>query len=73
VNPTQRHRLAIAVPGALAAGGVAGAGVGLHWYGPAIGVELAILIGLAAGIVVLRTALEVKRGRSSSGGQGRCS
>jgi hypothetical protein len=68
VNATQRHRLAITVPGALAAGGVAGAGVGLHWYGPAIGVGLAILIGFAAGIVVLLTALEVRRGRSSSGG-----
>jgi hypothetical protein len=40
--------------GALAAGGAVGAGVGLHWYGPAVAVALAALIGLGAGSLVFR-------------------
>ena len=48
---------------ALAAGGLAGAGVGLGWYPPVVGVGAAVLIGLATGAVVFRTALRVKRAR----------
>ena len=63
-----RRRLLLTIPGALVAGGVAGAGVGLQWYGPMVGVGLAVLIGLAAGSVVLRAALKVRRARGASGG-----
>ena len=48
---------------ALAAGGLAGAGVGLGWYPPVVGVGAAVLIGLGTGVVVFRTALRVKRAR----------
>ena len=63
VNGGDRRLLLTTILGALVAGGVAGAGVGLHWYGPVVGVGLAVLIGLGAGGVVLRTAIRVKRAR----------
>lgn len=65
---SDRRLLLLTIPGALVAGGVAGAGVGLRWYGPVVGVGLAVVIGLAAGGVVLRTALKVRRARRASGG-----
>lgn len=68
MNGRDRRLLLVAIPGALVAGGMAGAGVGLHWYGPAVGVGLAIVIGLAAGSVVLRIAIRVKRARRARGG-----
>ncbi len=61
MNTTHRRRLAVAIPGALAAGGLAGAGVAFHWYRPAVGVALAILIGLSVGAVVAQTVRDVKR------------
>lgn len=55
--------LAAIVVGALVLGGIAGAGVGLRWYGPMVGVAAAVAIGLSAGAVVLRAALRAKRAR----------
>jgi hypothetical protein len=48
---------------ALAAGGLAGAGVAFDWYSPAVGVGIAVVIGLAEGAFVLRIALRVRRAR----------
>jgi hypothetical protein len=36
----------------LLAGGLVGAGVARHWYGPGAGVGLAALLGLAVGLAV---------------------
>jgi F0F1-type ATP synthase assembly protein I len=62
---TRRERVVLAatILAALVAGGVAGAGVGLHWYSPPVGVGVAVLIGLAVGAFVLRTAIRVRRAR----------
>jgi hypothetical protein len=61
-----RRILLVTIPGAIVAGGVAGAGVGLHWYEPAVAVGVAVFIGLAAGGVVLRIALKARRARRLS-------
>jgi hypothetical protein len=57
----KRRGLAATIVAALVAGGAAGAGVGLHWYPPAVGVGMAVLIGLAVGALVLRTARQARR------------
>ena len=49
-----RARFVLTLVLALAAGGVVGAGVALQWYGPAVAVVLAALIGLGAGLQVRR-------------------
>lgn len=66
---TKRQRLSLAalIPAALAAGGIAGAGIGLRWYPPAVGVGLAALIGLAAGVFVYRTIGRARRARKAVG------
>ena len=58
---TQRARIAFTIFSALAAGGVAGAGVRARFWRPAVAVGLAVVIGLAAGGVVLRTVLQNRR------------
>ena len=63
----QRARLALTIFGALVAGGGVGAGVGTLWN-PAVAVTLAVLIGLAAGGVVLRAVLESRRDAAGSQG-----
>ena len=63
MTEAKRLALPVVVVAALAAGGLAGAGVGLGWYSPVVGVGGAVLIGLGTGAVVLRTALRVKRAR----------
>jgi hypothetical protein len=62
---TSRERgvLAAKILAALVAGGVAGAGVGLRWYPPAVGVGLAALVGLGIAAIVLRTASGARRAR----------
>ena len=45
-------RVRLVVLGGLVAGGVAGAGVGLGWYGPVVGVGVAVLVGLGVGTQV---------------------
>jgi hypothetical protein len=62
VSEGARASLATTIIAALCAGGAVGAGVGLHWYSPAVAVALAVLIGLTAGYRVFRTARMVKRG-----------
>lgn len=52
---------------ALAAGGLAGAGVGLGWYPPVVGVGAAVLIGLGTGVVVFRRARLARRVREGAG------
>ena len=52
-----RARFVLTLVLALAAGGVVGAGVALRWYGPAVAVVLAALIGLAVGMQVRRRAI----------------
>jgi hypothetical protein len=49
------RRLAPVVIAGLIAGGIAGAGAGLGWYGPVVAVGLAGLIGLAVGAYVYRS------------------
>ncbi len=51
-------RVRLVVLGGLVAGGVAGAGVGLGWYSPLVGVGLAVLVGLGV-------ATEVRLARRS--------
>jgi hypothetical protein len=48
---------------ALVAGGVAGAGVGLHWYPPAVGVGVAVAIGIVVAVLVLRNVAKARRAR----------
>lgn len=50
------------IPG-LVLGGLAGAGVGLELYPPAVGVSLGVVIGIALGLVIFRAR---KRRRSLS-------
>jgi hypothetical protein len=57
----QRAPLAMTIVAALCAGAAAGAGVGLGWYGPAVAVGLALLLGLAAGYRVFRAVRAAKR------------
>lgn len=47
-----RKRVRQVILGGLLAGGLAGAGVGLSWYGPAVGVGLAVLVGVGVGAQV---------------------
>ena len=65
---SERARLALTIVAALAAGGVAGAGVGAHLLSPAVAVSLAVLMGLAAGSQVLRAVLKAKRDAASGRG-----
>jgi len=65
MNRSERARLALTILAALAAGGVAGAGVGAHLLSPAVAVSLAVLMGLAAGSQVLRAVLKAKRDAAS--------
>lgn len=46
------RRVRLVILGGLVAGGLAGAGVGLGWYGPVVGVGLAVLVGLGVGAQV---------------------
>ncbi len=57
----QRVRIALTIFSALVAGGAAGAGVGARLWGPVVAVSLSILIGLAAGGVVLHAVLKNRR------------
>ena len=57
----RRARIALTIFSALVAGGLAGAGVGARFWNPAVAVSLSVVIGLAAGGVVLRTVLENRR------------
>jgi hypothetical protein len=53
-------RVRLVVLGGLVAGGIAGAGVGLGWYSPVVGVGLAVLVGLGV-------ATQVRLARRSKG------
>ena len=64
----QRARIALTVFSALLAGGAAGAGVWAGLWSPVVAVCLSIVIGLAAGGVVLRAVL--KNRRDAAGRQG---
>jgi hypothetical protein len=66
VTNKERGVLAARILAALVAGGAAGAGVGLGWYPPAVGVGLAVLIGLAVGALVLRTANRARQARRAA-------
>lgn len=55
-----RGRFVFTLVLALAAGGVVGAGVALQWYGPAVGVALAALIGLGVGVKMRRLSRTAK-------------
>jgi len=68
MNRSERARLALTVVAALVAGGVAGAGVGVHLLSPTAAVSLAVLMGLAAGSQVLRAVLKAKRHAASAQG-----
>ena len=57
----QRARIALTIFSALVAGGAAGAGGGARLWSPAVAVSLSVVIGLAAGGVVLRTVLKNRR------------
>ena len=58
--------LPIIVVAALVAGGLSGAGVGLGWYPPVVGVGMAALIGLGTGVFVFRRARQAKRAREAA-------
>ncbi len=60
-----RARFVLTLVLALAAGGVVGAGVAWRWYGPAVAVILAALIGLGVGLQVRRATIN-RVGRSSA-------
>ena len=62
-----RARLVVVLVVGCALGGLAGAGVGLGWYGPVVGVGLALLVGLGVGSQVFPAVrgvfLAVRRAR----------
>jgi len=66
VSKRERILLAAKILAAFVAGGIAGAGVHLQWYGPVVGVGVALLCGLAAGVALWR-AVGVRRARRESG------
>ena len=65
-----RIRVVATILVGLVVGGVAGAGVANGWYGPAVGVGVAVIVGLAVGRQVFVVAREARRsnGRSPAGG-----
>ncbi len=61
-----RARFVLTLVLALAAGGVAGAGVAWQWYGPAVAVVLAGLIGLGVGLLARRARITRARRSAAS-------
>jgi hypothetical protein len=57
-----RARLIVVLLVGFALGGLAGAGVGLGWYGPVVGVGLAVLVGLGVGSQVFPAVRGAIRG-----------
>ena len=56
-----RIRVVATILVGLVVGGVAGAGVANGWYGPAVGVGVAVIVGLAVGRQVFVVAREARR------------